>query len=341
MRRASSTARDGAVVGLIVNPFSGRDVRRLVAPAGSVTNHERLTMIRCVLGGLCAAGVREVLYMPEPYALVPRAAAQVAEIVVRPALESVSGTPADTVRAAAAMTAARAAVIIVVGGDGTDRLTALGAGATPLLPLPAGTNNAFADPVEPTAAGLAAGMVARGGRSAAIRAGAVRRRKRIAVSVGGREEDALVDAVIMREATVGARATWDPTHVRALMVTQAMPGALGLSSLVASLLPTTRSVPRGAFVEMGPGTTINALLTPGTVTSAEVRSIRPVPVGATVHFGPCSGTLSLDGERVLELRDEMVSMALAADGPWVVDADRALRWAQRVGLFVRPAAARV
>lgn len=332
MRPAGSTA--SVTVGLIVNPFSGRDVRRLVAPAGSVTNHERLTMIRCVLGGLHAAGVRDVLYMPEPYALVARAADQVPEMVVRPALASVSGDPADTVRAAAAMAAAGAAVIVVAGGDGTDRLAAIGAGVTPLLPLPAGTNNAFADPVEPTAAGLAAGMVARGGRSAAIRAGAVRRRKRIAVSVDGRADDALVDAVITSDAAVGARATWDPAHVRALMVTQALPGALGLSSLVAALLPTTRDEPRGAFVEMGPGTTIAALLTPGTVTSAEIRSVRPVPVGATVRFGPCSGTLSLDGERVFELRDAMVSLALAADGPWVVDAGRALGWAQRVGLFV-------
>ncbi len=334
MRQARSSGDASPTVGLIVNPFSGRDVRRLVAPAGSLTNHERMTMVQCVLGGLYAAGVRQVLFMPEPYALVPRAAAHVPDLIVRPALEGPAVTPADTVRSAAAMTAAGVVVIITVGGDGTDRLTALGAGATPLLPLPAGTNNAFADPVEPTAAGIAAGMVARGGRRAAIRAGVIRRRKRIRVSVGGRDEDALVDAVATSSPAVGARALWDPAHVRALMVTQAMPGALGLSSLVAALLPITRHEPRGAFVEMGPGITISALLAPGMVTTAEVRSVRPVPVGATVHFGPCSGTLSLDGERAFELRNEIVPLALAADGPWVVDAERALWWAQRVGLFV-------
>lgn len=333
MRRARPGVDAGATVGLIVNPFAGRDVRRLVAPAGSLSNYERMIMVSRVLGGLCAAGVRHVLYVPEPYGLVPAAAADVPDITVGPVLERPAATPADAVRGAEALTAAGVGAIVTLGGDGTNRLAALGAGATPLVPIPAGTNNAFADPVEPTAAGIAAAMVARSGRRAARRSGAIRRRKRIRAARDGREDIALVDAVLSAEPAVGARAVWEPRHVRALMVTHAAPGGLGLSSLVAAVLPTSRDEPRGAFAEMGPGITVRALLIPGTLTSAELRTVRPVPVGGTVSLGPCDGTVSLDGERVFELRDETVSLTLAADGPWVVDVGRALRWAQRAGCF--------
>ena len=68
---------DVARVGLIVNPHAGRDVRRLVAAASSLTNHERTIIVRRVLAGLLAAGADEVLYIPDRYGLVPRAADEV------------------------------------------------------------------------------------------------------------------------------------------------------------------------------------------------------------------------------------------------------------------------
>ena len=204
----------------------------------------------------------------------------------------------------------------------------------PLLPIPAGTNNAFAEPVEPTVAGIAAGVVARAGRRGAARARCIRRRKRIVVSVDGRSDLALVDAVLTTDLAVAGRAVWDPRHVRALMVTQAEPGVLGLSSLVAAIRPVGVFEPRGAYLEMGAGTPVRVLLTPGVITPTEIRSVRDIPVGSSVVAGPATGTVSLDGERAFEVREEAVRMTLEAGGPWVVDVRRTLRWAQRQGFFL-------
>lgn len=335
MRPAGRSALGGQSVGLIVNPFAGRDVRRLVAPAGSLSNYQRATIVRCLLGGLRASGVSDVLYMPDAYGIVARAAEESPGIVVTPVLEGAGTSPADTTRAARAMVAARVGAIITLGGDGTNRLVAVGSGETPLLPIPGGTNNAFADPVEPTAAGMAAGFVTRLGFRGALRRGCIRRRKRIIVSVRGWSDIALIDAILARDSAVGARAVWDPGHVRTLMVTRAEPGALGLSSLVAAIRPVGAFEPRGVHVEMGSGTKVSALLLPGIVALAEVRSVRDVLVGASVVSGPVSGTISLDGERAFELRRETVRMTIDAGGPWVVDVPRVLRRGQRAGLFMR------
>jgi hypothetical protein len=327
-------ARGAPRVGLIVNPFAGRDVRRFVAPAGSLSNYERSAMVRRLLAGLRASGVREVLYMPEDYGIVGGAAADSPGIAVAPALARGDDSPGESTRAARAMTAAGVGVIVTLGGDGTNRLVAAGAGETPLLPIPAGTNNAFAEPVEATVAGVAAGLIARLGRRGAARARCVRRRKRIVVSVDGRSDLALVDAVITTDLAVAGRAVWDPRHVIALMVTHAEPGVLGLSGLVAAVRPVGVLDPRGAYVELGAGTPVGVLLAPGIITPTEIRSVRDMPVGSSVLAGPATGTVSLDGERTFEVREDAVRMTLEAGGPWVVDVRRTLRWAQRSGFFL-------
>ena len=70
--------------------------------------------------------------------------------------------PADTVRGAAQMAAAGVRAIVVLGGDGTQRLVAGACGDVPIVPLSTGTNNVFPESREATIAGLAAGLVATG-----------------------------------------------------------------------------------------------------------------------------------------------------------------------------------
>ena len=65
------------VAGIVANPASGKDIRRLVAHASVFGNDEKVNIVRRVLVGLEAAGVGLVLYMPDPNALVPRAAEEI------------------------------------------------------------------------------------------------------------------------------------------------------------------------------------------------------------------------------------------------------------------------
>ena len=63
------------LVGIIANPASGKDIRRLVAHGSTFDNNEKINIVRRVLLGLDAAGVSEVAYLPDTYGIVERAAA--------------------------------------------------------------------------------------------------------------------------------------------------------------------------------------------------------------------------------------------------------------------------
>ena len=45
------------LVGIIANPASGKDIRRLVAHATTIDNQGKVSIVRCALVGLGAAGV--------------------------------------------------------------------------------------------------------------------------------------------------------------------------------------------------------------------------------------------------------------------------------------------
>ena len=70
--------------------------------------------------------------------------------------------PADTARAALAMSDRWSIVVITLGGVGTNRTIARVWPEVTLVPMSTGTNNVFPSLVEPTVAGAAAGLVATG-----------------------------------------------------------------------------------------------------------------------------------------------------------------------------------
>src|SRR5215510_1736923 len=55
----------GPVVGIIANPVSARDIRRVVAHAGSLQVTDRANIVLRILAGLAAVGVRQAVMMPE------------------------------------------------------------------------------------------------------------------------------------------------------------------------------------------------------------------------------------------------------------------------------------
>jgi predicted polyphosphate/ATP-dependent NAD kinase len=289
--------------------------------------------VRRVLVGLRAAGIGEVLYMPDRYSLVARAADDLTDLLATPATQACSDTPDDTLRATEAMVQAKVRVLITHGGDGTNRLVALRAGEVPILPIAAGTNNIFPTPVEATAAGFAAGVLSRYALEEVAGAGCVSRYKRIRVTVADTCDIALVDAAVTIDGVIASRAVWDPRRLAAFMVTRASPGNMGLAGVAGAFVNIGPTEPHGAFVEMGQGTSVVALMAPGLVVAADIRSVRDVWVGSTTQIGPLTGVITLDGERTLVARAHNVQFGLEADGPWVVDTAAALRWAQRLGAF--------
>ena len=319
-------------VGIIANPASGRDIRRLVAHGSVFDNHEKVSMVRRLVLGLAAVGVERVSIMPDAFGIGRKAVDGVqvdADVSILPMPTTFSQV--DSTLAAERMAEAGVGCIITLGGDGTNRAVAKACGQVPVLPLSTGTNNVFPVMAESTVAGLAAGLVARG-----LVPEAVRRAPRLDVALGdGTVDLALVDAAVYDEHFVGARAVWDVAKIRQLVLTRAAPGAIGLSSIGAHLAP---GLPPGwgLVLELGSGgPTVLAPVAPGVVTRVGVHQVRGLPPHEEVTLMPSSAcVLALDGEREVPLpAGQLLRLRLNPDGPRVVDVSCALAQASAAHLF--------
>ncbi len=326
-----------ARVGIIANPASGKDIRRLVAHGSVFDNSEKVNIVRRVMASLAWFGIDQVVGMPDYYGLVERAAEGMRSGPSVQVLDMpVIGSAEDSRRAAELMVEAGIDAIITLGGDGTNRAVAKGSGDVPLIPISTGTNNVFPRLIEGTTAGLAAGLIA----SRQVDWDVVTyRAKRLEIFVGDTLRDiALIDAVVSVEWFVASRAIWDLGKVRDVVLTQAEPGAMGLSALGASVRPVARRDPLGLYLRVGEGPwKIMAPIGPGLLGSTRVSEPRELPVGTPILVEPIRGTIALDGEREIELgEDQRATIRLSAEGPRVVEIELTLAEAARQGLFRKP-----
>jgi predicted polyphosphate/ATP-dependent NAD kinase len=332
----------GSAVGILANPMSGRDIRRLVAQASVFPNAEKTNMVLRLLAAAGAAGVERVLVSTDGMGVAGgvarglarrRAGAGRLPAVEFVELDALTGTADDSRALVSAMCARGAVAIVVLGGDGTVRAAAPACGDVPLLPLSTGTNNAFPEMWEATVAGTAAALLATD-RVAADEV--THRSKALHVVAGGTHEVALVDVCVTTVAHVAARALWQPATLRELYCTFAEPHAIGLSSIAGLLHPVARTHPHGVAVRMGPGVTVLAPVAPGVVAPVEVAAVDPLPFGDTRRVALARGTVAVDGERELAFGPATpVAVTLARDGPRVLDVRAALAAAAAERLLVR------
>jgi len=330
-----------SVVGIIANPSSGKDIRRLVAMGSVVDNTEKVNIVKRVLTGLRAAGVDRVIHMPDGFGIARRAVESMrGGVEVLPIEMPMVGSAVDSRRAAELMAADGVACIITLGGDGTNRAIAAGAGVVPLVAISTGTNNVFPTQVEGTLAGLAAGLIATRRVDATS---CVTRSKRLVLRVDdGPEDFALVDVALVREAFVGARAVWRSDLVEELFLAIAEPGSIGLSAIGAHLRPVARGDPFALRVILGSrdtrvhrGGSVLAPIAPGLVVRAEVSDYSLLRPFERIEARPLNGVVALDGERELAVtRNQRVTVELRLDGPTVVDVGVALRVAAESGILV-------
>ena len=207
-------------IGLVVNPRSGNDVRRVIASAGSSTLEDKTSIVRRVVLGARLLGATSFITHHEPHQIVRRATETLRGITIEKVGEPIENTEHDTTRAVEIMRERGCAVVLVLGGDGTNRAAAKGWPDLPVLPLSTGTNNAFPYWVEPTVAGSAAGLLATGvvpSDDTALKQAKV---VRIAMPDGG-EELALIDAVAVADPWVGSLELFDPATMRTAVLTRA------------------------------------------------------------------------------------------------------------------------
>lgn len=325
-----------AAVGIIANPASGKDIRRLVAHGSVFDNNEKINIIERVLLGLDALGTERVLAMPDIAGLARHARDRAK---IRLAVElldfPLKNKADDSTRAARLMAEAGVGCIVTLGGDGTNRAVAKGCGYVPLVPISTGTNNAFPVMIEGTLAGLAAAVVAR--RVPGVREAGVRLARRLDVYRDDAFIDfALVDVVAYAERFAGSGAMWDPAKIKAVVLSAPHPGTIGASAIGGYLPTAPTNGEQGMWLELGPGgQQILAPIAPGLVTQLSIQAWRWLHVGERDTFNHAPAVLALDGERELPIKPgERIEIGLSQNGPHVVNVAAALAAASRAGVFV-------
>ena len=338
-RRGVADASGDAPIGIIANPASGKDIRRLVAHASVFDNDEKSSIVRRVILGAHAAGARRFLYLSDPHQLVERAIDRIGldGLCCEPLESPGTDSALDTIVAAGRMREAGCGVVVTLGGDGTNRAVALGWLDLPLVAISTGTNNVFPRLLEGTVAGAAAGLVATGrvplGR-VALQA------KRVQVEIEGEKPDlALIDAVLVDGRFIGARALWEARALRAAVLTRAEPAAVGIAAVAGLVAPLRADEDAGLLVRFGgTGRSVLAPIAPGLFERVPLCSAEPLTLGCSTTFeGP--GLLALDGERECALKPgQRVILTVLRDGPRVIDVDATLLFAAQHGLFCLGAA---
>ena len=333
-------------VGIIANPVSARDIRRVIANASNLQTADRVNIVLRLLSTLAELGVGKVFMMPDKSGMRPLLSRQLNRESQLghgfPEVEyldfPVTSTVEDTFRATRLMREAGVKAMIVLGGDGTHRAVARECGDIPIAGLSTGTNNAFPEMREPTLTAMAVALYATGKLS---RAEALSGNKVIEISInhGERKDIAIVDAVISHERVIGARALWRPESLNALYLTFADPEVIGLSAIGGLLQPTSRESPDGLMIELASDPAkaqfnLRAPIAPGMMRDIPIASWAPLKAGVDYPVALDAGVVALDGEREMTFKPgEHVSVSLVSQAFFTVDVTRCLQLGAVNGLF--------
>lgn len=327
-----------SLVGIVANPASGKDIRRLVAHGSVFDNNEKSNILQRILPALDALGVDQVSIMPDYFGLGQRALDGLKLSLAASILDMpMQGDEGDSTEAGRRFKEMGAGSIIVLGGDGTNRVVAKGCGSIPLVSISTGTNNVFSNMIEGTVAGLAAGLVAVGMVDVDQ---VTHSAKQLEISIDGTWLDmALVDVVACSHSWIGARAIWDPTYIQEIILTRAEPGSIGMSSIGVCLYPVDALDGQGIYVAVGEGDmSVLAPIAPGLVTQVDIREYRLLNIGDEITLNSQARTIALDGERAIEVYPgQTASVRLTNNGPRVVNIQRCMAEAAQAGVFQKNA----
>ncbi len=318
-------------VGILANPMSGRDVRRLAARASTTTVEHKRDLVARIAIGAAAAGAERIVILDEPFRISTGALQTLGLQVAVDEIPAHRLDAVDTRIATLGMRDLGVRAMVTLGGDGTNRIVAGAWNDAPLVAVSTGTNNVFPRTIEATVAGAAAGLVATG---AAPLEACSRRAKMIHVEAGGDHDIGLIDAGLVTDDHLGNLMPFEPEKIRRLLLTRAEPDSVGMSPIGGMVLPTGESDDRGVEVELGPGgRRVLVPLSPGLYRQVEIRSAQGMPLGEGCTWaGP--GLVELDGDRRFALGEgERAHLTVRRDGPRVVDVTQALRLGAESGAF--------
>jgi len=324
-------------VGICVNPMSGRDVRRLAARASNMTHELKRDMVARIAVGADAVGVGDIYIAQEPFNISNRALEHVAlNATVHTVEIPISHSALDTERIIEKFIEAGCTSIVSIGGDGTNRAIVRQCRDIILVPLSTGTNNVFPLMLEPTTAGMVAAIAANLNKTEKGRTDLEKlsqRCKVIDLQIGSVTDLTLIDAVLLKNDSVGNLLPFDPECISRILLTRAEPDAVGMSPIGGYKKTIEAQDDCGLLVEMGGEQAFVAPLSPGLFGQVSVSAANTIAFGQEVIFtGP--GVLALDGDRDHTLtEDTAATMKIARSGPRIMDVRATMQYAVDTGMI--------
>ncbi|KRU24562.1 acetoin catabolism kinase AcoX [Clostridium sporogenes] len=326
-------------IGIIANPASGKDIRRLVSHATTIDNNEKVNIVERIVLSAEAFGVKDILIMPDTFQIGYKVLdnlntlgelstnLQIINMKVRGSID-------DTINAAKLMEEYGVDCLVVLGGDGTSRAVAKSINKTPIISISTGTNNVYPEMLEGTVVGMAAAFVA----SEKFGLNNIYHRdKRIEIFKDGALVDiALVDSVISKNLFVGAKAIWDVEDIEKIIVTRAHPGTIGFSSLVGCRKIIEIEDDFGAVIDLTENKyKIIAPIASGTIEKVHMGDTKIINLNEEYKFtSKEKGVIALDGEREISFKKgETFIFKITRKGPIRVNIKSALELAQARGFF--------
>ncbi len=329
-----------ASIGIIANPASGKDIRRLVSYATIIDNNEKVNICQRIVLAAQELGVEEFIFMPETFMIGPKVEDNLERDGVLKSKISVldfeiDASLQDSITAAGMLENMGVGCVVVLGGDGTSRAAAKAIKRTPILPVSTGTNNVYPSLVEGTVIGMAAAAVSRMPSPYLC----CIHDKRIEVFVNGEFRDiALIDAVVSADFFAGARAIWDPARIERIIVSRCHPATIGFSAIPGAYRIIKDTDPCGMAVKLwGGGERVLASIAAGVLTEVELGTPQILELGEAYEFIAAERCMiALDGEREVPVAaGSKVKIIVTEDGPWRVLPRKALEEAQRLGMYRR------
>ena len=324
-------------IGVIANPASGKDIRRLVSYATTIDNNEKVNICKRIVLAAQGLGIERVLFMPETFMIgwavreglesdgVLRAQVELLDFEIEAAQE-------DTTRAARMLEEQGVGCVVVLGGDGTSRAAAKGIAEVPMLSVSTGTNNVYPTLMEGTVAGMAAAAVSLMPEPY----GCCLRDKRIEVRVNGQLRDiALIDAVVS-DVLLAGRGDLGRGADAAYRRLALPPGDHRLSAVAGVCGIVEDRDDCALAVELGGGgRRVTAPIAAGVLTEVGVTGVRRLELGEGFRFlAQARHMIALDGERELRVDPgDEVTFTVLRNGPWRVMPRAALSEAARLGMF--------
>jgi len=327
-------------IGIIANPASGKDIRRLVSHATVIDNGEKTNIVERIILGAQALGVEKVYMMADFHKMGDRVREKLKisgelkcdiEVIDMINFNSMK----DTLKATEIMEKNSVGCIVTLGGDGTNRAVAKTLKSTPIITISTGTNNVYPVMLEGTIAGMAAAAVASKRYEESLY---ITRDKRIEIYRDNELVDiALVDAVISSDSFIGSKAIWEMETIEKIFVTRSHPASIGFSAVIGCMKTIVPEDDFGAYINVNTnGTSVMAPIAAGVLEQVAIDD--PVILVIDEEFeyiAKDSGTIALDGEREIEFyKDQRFVFKISRNGPNHVDVVKALETAQKNGFFL-------